>query len=101
MILLVSTTFLDTGAKESDKPAGGAICGSFIVFGGLSVLAYRPWRKYIECKRQRRFLRHTDEVRTESDPENDYRVESRLASDRNKGPKLPTAPKPAPDDVVI
>ncbi|KAH7374292.1 high-affinity nickel-transport protein-domain-containing protein [Pyrenochaeta sp. MPI-SDFR-AT-0127] len=30
---------------------GGAICGAFIVFGGLSVLLYKPWRRRIDKKR--------------------------------------------------
>ncbi|EUC47990.1 hypothetical protein COCMIDRAFT_88520 [Bipolaris oryzae ATCC 44560] len=30
---------------------GGAICGTFIVFGGLSVLLYKPWRRRIDNKR--------------------------------------------------
>ncbi|KAI4675752.1 uncharacterized protein J4E88_007787 [Alternaria novae-zelandiae] len=30
---------------------GGAICGTFIVFGGLSVLLYKPWRRRIDRKR--------------------------------------------------
>ena len=30
---------------------GGGICGSFIVFGGLSVLLYHPWRRRIDRKR--------------------------------------------------
>ncbi|EOA83500.1 hypothetical protein ACJQWK_00326 [Exserohilum turcicum] len=30
---------------------GGAICGTFIVFGGLSVLLYKPWRRRIDKKR--------------------------------------------------
>ncbi|CAO2651609.1 Nn.00g041790.m01.CDS01 [Neocucurbitaria sp. VM-36] len=33
---------------------GGAICGTFVVFGGLSVLVYKPWRRRIEQKRARR-----------------------------------------------
>ncbi|KAI8941980.1 hypothetical protein NX059_000091 [Plenodomus lindquistii] len=32
---------------------GGAICGTFIVFGGLSVLVYKPWRRRIDKKRAR------------------------------------------------
>ncbi|KAL9070214.1 MAG: hypothetical protein Q9161_005048 [Pseudevernia consocians] len=32
---------------------GGAICGSFVVFGGLSVLLYKPWRRGIDRKRER------------------------------------------------
>lgn len=30
---------------------GGAICGAFIVFGGLSVVCYGPWRKRMERRR--------------------------------------------------
>ncbi|KAF1939081.1 NicO-domain-containing protein [Clathrospora elynae] len=30
---------------------GGAICGTFIVFGGLSVLLYKPWRRRTDKKR--------------------------------------------------
>ena len=30
---------------------GGAICGSFIVVGGASVLAYRPWRRRVDRQR--------------------------------------------------
>ena len=33
---------------------GGAICGSFLVFGLLSVLLYRPWRNMIDRKRHLR-----------------------------------------------
>lgn len=33
--------------------SGGAICGTFIVFGGLSVLLYKPWRRRIDRKRVR------------------------------------------------
>jgi high-affinity nickel-transport protein len=34
-------------------PSGGAICGAFVVFGGLSVLLYKPWRRRIDRKRLR------------------------------------------------
>lgn len=27
---------------------GGGICGCFIVFGGLSVLLYKPWRRWMD-----------------------------------------------------
>jgi nickel/cobalt transporter (NiCoT) family protein len=33
---------------------GGAICGSFVVFGGLAVLLYGPWRRWIENRRRQR-----------------------------------------------
>lgn len=35
----------------ADHQTGGAICGAFVVFGGLSVLLYRPWRCRIDKKR--------------------------------------------------
>ncbi|KAI5362176.1 putative nickel/cobalt transporter, high-affinity [Septoria linicola] len=31
---------------------GGSICGSFVVFGLLSVLLYRPWRRSVDKKRR-------------------------------------------------
>ena len=31
---------------------GGAICCSFLVFGGLSILPYKPWRRRIDRSRQ-------------------------------------------------
>jgi len=31
---------------------GGAICGSFIVIGGISVLCYKPWRRRVEKARK-------------------------------------------------
>lgn len=33
---------------------GGGICGSFVVFGVLSVLVYKPWRRWVERSRVRR-----------------------------------------------
>ena len=31
--------------------SGGAICGSFLVFGGLAVVVYKPWRRRLDRKR--------------------------------------------------
>lgn len=31
---------------------GGAICCSFVVFGGLSIVLYKPWRRRIDRSRQ-------------------------------------------------
>ena len=44
---------------------GGAICGSFIVFGGVSVLVYRPWRRRIEERRQTRYQRQQTKMNEE------------------------------------
>lgn len=32
---------------------GGAISASFVLFGGISVFLYRPWRRYVEQGRPR------------------------------------------------
>ncbi|PNS17455.1 High-affinity nickel transport protein nic1 [Sphaceloma murrayae] len=31
---------------------GGAICASFVVFGGAAAVAYRPWRRWVDEKRK-------------------------------------------------
>jgi nickel/cobalt transporter (NiCoT) family protein len=33
---------------------GGGICGAFVVFGLLSVLVYKPWRRWVDKNRMRR-----------------------------------------------
>ena len=33
---------------------GGGICGAFVVFGLLSVLVYKPWRRWVQKNRARR-----------------------------------------------
>lgn len=40
-------------AGEYYEVIGGAICGSFIVFGGISVLCYRPWKRWVQKVRAR------------------------------------------------
>jgi high-affinity nickel-transport protein len=34
---------------------GGSICASFVVFGGLSVLCYKPWKRRVEKAKEERF----------------------------------------------
>ena len=38
------------------EATGGAICCSFVVFGGLSVLLYKPWRSRVERARRARLV---------------------------------------------
>ncbi|KAL1650893.1 hypothetical protein SLS58_001012 [Diplodia intermedia] len=40
-------------AGDSYEIIGGSICGSFLVFGALSVLLYKPWRRRVDAKRER------------------------------------------------
>lgn len=52
---------------------GGAICGAFIVFGGLSVLLYKPWRRRVDKKRAKRAhfvpLPQSSDIRRDLDDE--------------------------------
>ncbi|KAF7194527.1 High-affinity nickel transport protein nic1 [Pseudocercospora fuligena] len=41
---------------------GGSICGSFVVFGILSVILYKPWRRRVDKKREARVYGTDDEV---------------------------------------
>ncbi|CEJ61093.1 Putative High-affinity nickel transport protein [Penicillium brasilianum] len=45
---------------------GGSICGCFIIFGGLSVLLYKPWRRWM-ARRHGRPLITDEEVNHEED----------------------------------
>jgi nickel/cobalt transporter (NiCoT) family protein len=41
-------------AGDHYEVIGGAICGSFVVFGGFAVLGYKPWRRHIERAKKER-----------------------------------------------
>lgn len=36
---------------STNNGSGGAICGAFVLFGGLSILLYKPWRRRVDKKR--------------------------------------------------
>jgi high-affinity nickel-transport protein len=40
---------------------GGGICGAFVVFGAISIAMYKPWRRYIDRRRQLNMERHAAE----------------------------------------
>ena len=48
-----------SAATDHYDVIGGAICGSFVVVGGLSVVLFRPWRRWVE--KGRRTRRREDE----------------------------------------
>jgi high-affinity nickel-transport protein len=35
-------------AGEKYDVIGGAVCGAFVVFGGLAVVGYGPWRRRVD-----------------------------------------------------
>jgi len=51
MTLSVSCLFSVDIWKCTNTTLGGAICGSFVVFGVASAILYRPWRKRVDAKR--------------------------------------------------
>lgn len=60
---------------------GGAICGSFVFFGLLSVALYRPWRRRVDQHRERlRLVR-----RTYLAEEGDYREARPVRSEVQEG----------------
>lgn len=46
---------------------GGGICGCFIVFGGLSVLVYKPWRRWMDQKHGKNVVDDEERYRDEDD----------------------------------
>jgi nickel/cobalt transporter (NiCoT) family protein len=40
-------------AGDSYEIIGGAICGMFIIVGGLSTVVYKPWRRWVDKERVR------------------------------------------------
>lgn len=39
---------------------GGSICGCFIIFGGLSVVLYKPWRRWMARRHGRPLITHVE-----------------------------------------
>lgn len=46
---------------------GGAICGSFIVFGAVAVVCYKPWRRRVDAYRESTWGRQGEEQAFELD----------------------------------
>ncbi|KAL6717136.1 hypothetical protein ACLMJK_005051 [Lecanora helva] len=73
---------------------GGTICGSFIVFGAMSVLLYRPWRRRIDRRRQ---IQHQPQPLQENEEQDGMTRTQSLVDDRvlhsnsRKGDLRPTA----------
>jgi high-affinity nickel-transport protein len=66
---------------------GGAICGAFVIFGGLSVLLYKPWRRRVD----RRYA-----SRLGSSPEDDIpRYEDDTTPKKVSQEEEPSGKKPA------
>lgn len=55
-------------AGEHYEVIGGGICASFVVVGGLSVLAYRPWRRrWVDCGNQNEGEQRDDAIKEASE----------------------------------
>jgi high-affinity nickel-transport protein len=73
---------------------GGCICAAFIVFGGLSVLVYGPWRRRVDSMRARNahFEQIPQTIRDSRDDEED--VEDPIGKSADKGDRTEINIKP-------
>lgn len=51
--------------------SGGSVCGSFVVFGLIGVVCYKPWRRRVDARRDalKRSAEHEEEARVPEDLE--------------------------------
>ncbi|KAK4945702.1 hypothetical protein LTR10_015050 [Elasticomyces elasticus] len=49
-------------AGDNYEIIGGSICASFVVFGGISVLCYKPWGRWVDRERQRLWADMADDA---------------------------------------
>ncbi|MCJ1346985.1 hypothetical protein MMC31_005205, partial [Peltigera leucophlebia] len=79
-------------AGEHYDIIGGSICASFILFGALSVLLYKPWRRHIDRKRQQsRLPQNQYEDQYEDEPAAPADLELALNDDDDNGKKKVSA----------
>jgi high-affinity nickel-transport protein len=67
-------------AGDNYEVIGGGICASFVVFGGLSVLCYKPWRRRIEKAKKEKF--RALDAQQNSEPANIERPEGIIDGDK-------------------
>lgn len=65
------------GPERFADCSGGGICGSFVVFGALSILLYKPWRKRFD-KRRRSYHQSEQEPQADEMTEEAVRVPSEV-----------------------
>ena len=68
---------------------GGAICCSFVFFGGASVVIYKPWRRRVDRRRQKRYRSQ----QLQEDTEEDVGVEIQEQSDSRTSEPTPETRK--------
>jgi nickel/cobalt transporter (NiCoT) family protein len=81
---------------------GGSICGSFIVFGVLSVLLYRPWRRRIDRKRLQAFAAiDEDEDTVDGYTENEQDRIDAITADDTTSTHPEDGPTATKDQVIV
>ncbi|KAJ5542206.1 hypothetical protein N7535_004629 [Penicillium sp. DV-2018c] len=58
-------------AGEYYDAIGGGICGCFIIFGGLSVWVYKPWRRWMDRRHGKTAVDDVERYRDEDDSPED------------------------------
>ncbi|KAJ5964823.1 uncharacterized protein N7479_004699 [Penicillium vulpinum] len=54
-------------AGEYYDAIGGGICGCFIIFGGLSVVVYKPWRRWMDQRYGKNVVNDVERYRDDDD----------------------------------
>jgi high-affinity nickel-transport protein len=82
---------------------GGGICGCFIIFGGLSVLAYKPWRRWMDQRHGKNAANDEERYRDE-DPDFDAGSEAAVVTETAgnvPGDRIETGGKGASAQVAV
>ncbi|KAJ5170818.1 Nickel/cobalt transporter high-affinity [Penicillium coprophilum] len=80
---------------------GGGICGCFIVFGGLSVLVYKPWRRWMDQRHGKNPINDVERYRDDDVSPNDDVIVTETASAQHKGTATEVGGKGASSHVVV
>ncbi|KAJ5207353.1 Nickel/cobalt transporter high-affinity [Penicillium cf. griseofulvum] len=84
---------------------GGGICGCFIVFGGLSVLVYKPWRRWMDQRHGKHVVndveRYRDDDVSPGDAPGGVIVTETTSGTQHKGTATEVAGKGASSHVSV
>ena len=79
---------------------GGGICGAFVVFGALSVILYKPWRRRVDRRRRNRVVEVVELEELDDKKDDDEKTMGARAAVAGvvaqEAEHLDTYPEPAP-----
>lgn len=80
---------------------GGGICGCFLVFGGLSVVLYKPWRRWMEQRHPRPVMNDEGYRDDPSGLDDGNRVIGRASSSADRGGQTVVVGKGGSSQVAV